>query len=265
MSKMTLLEMTQSILATTDGDEVNDINDTTESIQIVTILRDVFYEMLSRRNWPHLKKFITLENVGDVNRPTHIRLPDEVQEIMTDSVQYDKRQPGDTRSAYENIKWLDPDAFLRMTNSRDTSADNTLEVTDFDGAKIIVITDTAPHYYTSFDDDYIVTDSYDAGIDDTIQNSKFQVRGYVLPGWGITNDFTPDLPAEVFPTYLAEAKSECSIILQQQANPKAEQKAMRGDRRMARKAWKTSKGVMRPNYGRKSYKSRSGNPPFNDN
>lgn len=263
--RQTLLEIVQSCLARTDGDEINDINDTTESIQAVTLIKDTFSEFISRKKWPHTKKFLTLENSGDTSKPTHIRVPDNVYEVIQDSIRYDKRKATDTRSKYAKVRWLEPDDFLRITNGRDTSASNTLEVTDYDGAKLVVFTDRAPEFYTTFDDEYIVCDSYDSGVDSTVNNSKFQLRGYVVPAWESDNDFYPDLPIDAYPTFVAECMSVCSTIFRQEVDGKAEQAAQRGNRRLSRKAWKTRQGIQRPNFGRNSYKSRLGNPPFNDN
>jgi hypothetical protein len=261
--KMTLLEMVQDILNDTDSDEVNSVNDTTESIQVAQVIKTTFYEMISRRNWPHLRKFFTVENSTDTDRPTHVLIPEAVQEVLQDTLHYDKQKVGDTKTRYETVKWLAPDDFLRMTNTRDSSATRVTEVTDFDGAKFLILNDVAPEYYTSFDDDYIVFDAYDSVVESTIQSSKTQVMGFLIPSWTLDDAFKPDFPAEAFPTFLAEAKSTASLIIKQQADVKAEVKAQRGDRRLSRKAWRTHEGVLRPNYGRRSSKGMHRNPPFN--
>ena len=57
----TLLQIVQSILDEMDADNVNSIGDTIESIQVASIVRDCYEELLSNRNWPHMKQLIQLE------------------------------------------------------------------------------------------------------------------------------------------------------------------------------------------------------------
>jgi hypothetical protein len=112
----------------------------------------------------------------------------------------------------------------------------------------------SPSFWTSFDDDYIVCDSYDAQVDDTLQSSKTQVLAYMEPLWVHNDTAVPDLPSEAFPALLEEAKSTAFLVLKQMANQKAEAKAQRQQRWLSRKAWRTHGGVRYENYGRRSSK-----------
>jgi hypothetical protein len=47
MAKMTLLEMTQSILSAMDSDPVDSIDETVESIQVADIVKESFTNLLS--------------------------------------------------------------------------------------------------------------------------------------------------------------------------------------------------------------------------
>mgnify|MGYP000149502562 CR=1 FL=1 len=56
-----------------------------------------------------------------------------------------------------------------------------------------------PSFYTSFDDEHIVMDSYKSSVETTLQNSKTQAYGVVYPTFTISDTFTPDLDDTLFP------------------------------------------------------------------
>lgn len=247
--KMTLLELVQDILSDLDSDEVNSISDTQESEQIAQIVKSTFYAQMNTRNWPHTRKLIRLESSGSDALPTHTKLADPVKELI--SVSYNCVKLGETKRQYRNIKYVNPDDFLRVTNRRNSDESNIDIIVDPTGVELLIRNDLAPTYLTSFDDETIVFDSYDSSVDDTIQNSKVQAMGYVIPGWSTEDDFIPDLPDEAFTALLEEAKSRAALKLKQTADQKAEQEAGRQNRWLSRKAWRVAGGVKYPDYGRK--------------
>lgn len=247
--KKTLLEMVQDILNDMDGDEVNSIDDTVESSQVAQIVRTTYESMISRRNWPHLARGVNLVASGDSDKPTHMKLDQEIQELL--SVNYDTRKNGKTRKDYKEIKWKEPDEFLRMTNRENNDLPEVEVVQDYSGIELLVRNDKAPEFYTSFDDEYLVFNSYDSEVDSTLQSTKVQARAYVLPSWSHQDDFIPDLPSEAFPGLYEEAKSRASLKLGQMADQKAEQESVKQQRWMSRKAWRAAGGIKYPNYGRK--------------
>ena len=149
---------------------------------------------------------------------------------------------------------MHPDEFLRYISVRNQNNDNVSVITDFGGSKLLIINDQAPKYWTTFDDQYIVTDSYDKNVDDVLKKSKTQCLGYVNPTWTHDDEFIPDLPAEAFPALINEALSVASLRLKQVTDQKAEQDAQRQQRWLARKAWKLEGGIRYDNYGRKGRK-----------
>lgn len=246
--KMSLLDMTQDILNDMDADEVDSIDDTVESQQVANIIKTVFNDMISNRDWPHLKRLRNLDASGLTSKPTHMRLPDGSKKVV--DVRYDKAKLGETTKRYEPVTYLYPDEFLDYTNKRRTDADNVQEVIE-NGARIMILTDKAPSYYTSFDDEYLVFDSFNSEVEDTLMDSKTQVTMYVEPGWTHSDSFVPNLPEEAFSALLAEAKSTAFYVLKQMTNEKAEQVSRRQNTWLSRKAWKAKGGVRYPDYGRK--------------
>lgn len=246
--KMTLLEMVRDILNDMDSDDVNSITDTVEAMQVAQIIKSCYFEMMANRNWPHMKKLIQVEASGTLERPTHLKLPTNVKEL--EFFKYDKNDSSDpTKVEYREVHYRHPDQFLRITSTINSSP-NTRQIIDFGGTPVIIKTNQPPSYWTSFDDTHIVCDSYESSVDDTLKKSKTQCLVYLNPEWVHMDHAIPEMPAEAFPALLAEAKSTAFISLKQMANEKAEQKAIRQQRWLSRKAWRAKGGVRYDNYGR---------------
>jgi len=252
--KMKLIEMVQDIHNDLDLDLVNSIDDTIESQQVAQIIKTTYFAMMSNRNWPHLRESISLVPFSNASLPTHMSVPEGMKEL--DFVNYNAQKKDETRLRYKAIKWLEPDSFLRKQNALNTDADNTLVVTDPTGVQLMVKTDKAPEFFTSFDDTTLVFDSYNSAVDDSLQESKCQCMAYMMPSWSQTDDFIPDLPSEAFISLLEEAKSKASLKLKQSADNKAEQEAVRQRNWLSRKARRIAGGIHYPNYGRNSHKYR---------
>lgn len=253
MAKMTLLEMTQDIMSDMNDDEINTISDTLESLQVAQIVKSVYFEMMANKNWPHLRTLDELEASGDNTKPTHMKVPVLVKEL--EWVEYNCRTEADpTRNRYERMKWLSIDDFLRKTNGYDNTAANATEITDFSGIKFNVRTDKHPQYWTTFDDDYVVMDSYNSALDTTLQQTHTRCSMFVEPGWSMADEYVPDLPAEAFPALLAEAKSTAFARVKQMPDQKAEQQAVRQKNWLSRKAWRTAGGITLPSYARRTRK-----------
>lgn len=246
--KRTLLDMVQEILSDIDSDEVESIDDTVEAEQIVSILKSTYYAMMNNRDWPHLRRSIQITSLGDTAKPTHMKIQDGVKELCF--LKYNKQKLGATKKDYGDITFLQPDHFLHKTNQEDSSSANVLTVTDTGGIELLVRTNRAPSYATSFDDEYVVFDSYDSAVDSTMQESKIQAVAYVIPAWSSADDFIPDLPENAFPALVEEAKSKAALRLAQKPDEKAEQEAGRQNRWLARRARRINGGIQYPNYGR---------------
>lgn len=250
--KLSLLDMTIDILNDIDSDPVNSIDDTMESQQVAQIIKSSYFAMISNRNWPHTKKPIQFDSSLDPSLPTHTQLPENVKELIF--INYNKSKDGETRKRFVPIKWKNPDEFLHILNGRNNDADNIDVIVDPSGVELLIQTDKHPDYYTSFDDDTIVFDSYDKEVDTTIQNTKMQAHGYVIPSWSMQDSFIPDLPVDAFTALLEEAKSRASLKLRQVSDQKAEQETQRQQRWLSRKDWRVHGGIQYPNYGRSSRK-----------
>lgn len=250
--KMTLLDLTQDILNDMDSDEVNSIDDTVEAEQIAQIVKSTYYAMINNRNWPHTRQTVQVAPSGDTAMPTHMNVQEDIKELCF--INYNKIKFGETRKLYQPVKYLSPDDFLRVINLRNNDNPNIDVITDVTGVELLVKNDTSPTYFTSFDDEALVFDSYDSAVDSALQKSKVQAQAYVIPTWDPVDDFIPDLPAEAFTALLEESKSRAMLKLKQVQDVKAEQESARQQRWLSRKARRVGGGLRYPSYGRRGSK-----------
>lgn len=247
MAKSTLLQIVQDIANDIDTDEVNSINDTTESQQIAQIVQSTYQAIMSNRNWPHTARLVRMSSSTDNTKPNIMTFDENIKELI--SVYYNKAKVNDTRLRYDQIKYIDPDDMLRLFYGRNSDSD-TVDIIN-DGTQVYIIQNNkAPDYFTSFDDNTLVFDSYDKAVDDILQSSKTQVRAYVTPIFQIDDDYIPDLPEEAFTLLIEEAKSKAAYKIAQKPDEKAEQESRRQNQWLSRKDWRVHGGIKYHRFGR---------------
>ena len=143
-------------------------------------------------------------------------------------VWYDITESTDTDTYYKKIIYLDPVKFIDYTNTRKSSDADVISVSIDSGPTLLINDDLEPTYWTTFDNEYVVFDSYDADEDTTLQQSKTQVLYHKTPTWTESDSFTPDLDEKLFPTYLAEVKRRCFLYFRQTPSAVDERSARRG-------------------------------------
>lgn len=253
MAKMTLLEMVQDILSDMSSDEVNTINGTVEALQIAQIIKSTYDTMIDGRNWPNLFLLFRLNGSSDVTIPTHMTLPETVTGV--EWVKYNIKTNPTDKDAFTRITYKTPKEFMDIVEARDSTATNVQVVTDpTSNISLNIINDKAPQYYTSFDQDTLIFDSFDSGIDTTLNSSKTSAYGRKVMSFTISDSFIPDLPPQMYTALLSKAKAICFTRLLQTTDPHAEQDAITQRRRMSQEAWKIDGGVKYSGYGRTSKK-----------
>lgn len=218
--KMTLLEMVQEIGSKLNSDEVNSIGDTVESTQIAHEIRATYYDLLSLVEWPFQYNLISLYSSGDINKPTHMLVPEAVDNFKF--IRY--RNTALDQPIYEEVEYLKPEDFIDRT-SRYVDA---IDVQDYSNAWLRVGNNAGPRFYTMFDDEHVVFDSYNAALDDTLQESKVIAMAQTIPTFEFADDAYPDLPVKYYPMLLAEASAACHFYQKQMASPVDERRARRG-------------------------------------
>ncbi len=247
MAKMTLLEMTQNILSAMDSDEVNDIADTAESEQVAEVIKETYFLMVDDLQLPSKHTIVNLESAVPAF-PTKMRIPDGVSHIS--SIKYNAWTTGHTDATYRDVIYETPIDFLNRMLVRAESATNIDKYTD-NGIVFLLRNDTAPTYWTSFNDKDIIFDSYDSDVETNLQASKTTVLAESGHSWVHSNSAIPDLPENLFSLLLSEAKSTCFFNFKQSVNQKAEQINRRRRVATRKDKWATNGGIKRPNYGRK--------------
>ncbi len=114
-------------------------------------------------------------------------------------------------SAESSIKT--PEDFLQLLSNRKSTHPNVKTVVDASGVELLIIDDKAPEFYTSFDDEWLVFDSYNKHVDDTLQKSKTQAIAYIFPNWVHSDSAIPDLPDEAFPLSDCRKQGHCVLCV----------------------------------------------------
>jgi hypothetical protein len=250
--KQPLIEIVQTIMNDIDGDFVNSIADTEESLQVASIVRTTFYELFNRKQWAHSKTINKLQGLSNSEYPTYLKLPENLYHL--DELTYDKSRLNDTRLLLQTVKWREPEHFLRLTNEFNVQNDNVEVKQTLNGVTLKIMNDRPPRYYTTFDDQHLVLDSYDSEVDSVLQSDKTQAIYYEIPDFLMEDTFIPKLPLEAFPYLIAEATSAASLKVRQMEDAKAEQQAKRQSVRASQRSRRAASGTRYPDYGRRSGK-----------
>lgn len=243
----TLLDIVNHILNSTDSELVGSITDTVESEQVVEIVKGTFFNIVSNKNWEAHRTAFKLDSFGDDTKPTHMTLPTSIREVL--AINYNKRTLTATSDQYSECRYVTPEEFLRLTNAKAGSSTSE-QVIDPSGVVLYVTNNAAPKFYTSFNDSYVVFDSYDSEVDTTLQSAKTQCIGFTHPQFSVADDYVPDLPEDAMMYLIEDSKSTASITLRQMADEKAEQRSNKQRRWLSRNSWRVAGGFQMPDYGR---------------
>ncbi len=221
MAKPNLLEIVQDILTEISGDQVNSISDTQEATDVATIVKIVWNEMIDELELPSNKQLLALEGLADLAKPNYMRIPQGA--ALIEWIKYDTRVSLTANKEYTDIRFLVPHDFIEFCNSRpDTDTTNYQVVYDSTNLPLVIGKLDAPSYWTTFDDEYIVFDSYDSDVDTTLQSSKSMTSAFMRPVFTLEDTFTPDLPENMFSALRIHALNRCMADLRQSVNPKTE-------------------------------------------
>jgi hypothetical protein len=249
MAKKNVLQIVQAVLDSIDGDPVNSITDTEEAYQVARLCQGVFEELVARRKLPLHKTLDQLESVGDSNKPNYLKLPAATNEVLW--LKYDKKVNVGDRDLYQVVEYLHPDQFIYEVNKNTSTTTNVTTVADDSGVALLIRNDIAPRYYTSFDDEFLVFDSYDSDIDTTLVAAKTQLYARNEPVFTLDDLHIPAIPTDYFPLLIAECTSTCALRINQEADQKAEQVSLRQQRHQSRNSFRVKGGIRYANLGRR--------------
>jgi len=255
--RLTLLQYVQSILSSLSSDEVNSISDTVESLQVAEIVRSTYFNIITRAGLIEHKQLVQLEPSINPDMPTMMFIPDGIGKLewvkyfdnntlpnisgnpdFQHDLNVDITSTSSTGSipppGYKYVIMLPVTHFLDMTSSFNPENSNVESFTFTDNSNNYPGTytfyyknDKTPQYCTVLSNYYVIFDGYDAAVDDTLQASKTQAYGTIIPYWKMEDSFIPNMDEEQVPLLLNEAKSLAFYELKQTLHQKAEQESKR--------------------------------------
>lgn len=252
--KYTLLEVNQAVLASMDSDEIDSIDDTTESRQVTLLIRNVYMDIVDRADLPEDFTLFRLAETTS-STPTVMTVPTDISKILW--IKYNTETEDDTDMSYTDMVYVPKYEFLsnmfRLRESSDTVGTFTKTI-DSDTINFLYRTDTAPTCYTTYDDNTLVFDSLDTEVDTHLTADKTTCYGKKVVIFTSTDTFEfPKLDEPQHQLLLNESKALAWAELRQTQHMKAERQAGRGWTKLQK-----SKDVINPNrfdrlpnYGRK--------------
>lgn len=215
---ITVLDVANKCLNDMNSFQVNSISDTEEALQVASIIEDKYYSMLETMDWPVDSDYLPLVTSAIDAGPTTLSIPTSVDKV--DNLRYNGA----------SLKHVDSEVFLSTALSP-TNADNpNMELVQF-GPNIqgYVLNNKDPEFFTTFNDELIVCDSYNKDVEDKLVASKSLAE--VFKHQVITIDDSTPIPItkKMQPYFLAEVKAACFKKVKQQVSDEDER-----DRRIQR-------------------------------
>lgn len=229
--RQSLLDLTQNVLSGLSSDEVNSIGDTVESMQVATIIKNKFYDIVARDALPEHEQIYQLEASTDVTSPVLMFMPNTASKISW--IKYLNEDPA-AQPQYQYVTALPIQQFIdhvSQFNPDDTDVES-FTFTDAQNGLSNAFTfyyknNQTPQFCTVINNYYVIFDCFDASLDSTLQKSKTMVYGLVSPIFLMEDDFIPNLQDNQFPLLLNEAKALAYFELKQTPHIKAEQEIKR--------------------------------------
>ena len=226
--KQTLLELTQAILLSMQGDEVTSIADTEESRAVAQIVKENYFYITGKADLPEHKELFSLV---ESSAATPVVMTGPTAMTTVEWIKYNHILSTETDNNFQLVSYMNKDDFFSMqeTLDSDSSFVDTFNLTTFNGTTPMKYQlDKQPQFYTTWNDSTILFDSYDATEDSFLRATKTLAYGLIDPTWSHVDSFTPDLDNRQFTLLLNEAKAQCFSELKQVQNINAERKLKHG-------------------------------------
>src|SRR5574343_96370 len=253
MIRYSNLQLVQKVLSSMDGDEINSVSDTTESLQVLACAETIYNDLITQADLPEQYAVFNLDASGSPSLPVVMYRPDGYETI--DWIKYKHTVDGQT--TWTLLKPILFDEFLDRQdglNPSDTGVDTLTLTTNSMTMEVRYYNDRDPDWYTTFDDNTILFSSHNLALDTTLQTSKTLCYGQRSELFIPIDGFTPSFDSNMHQIWLHETKALASAEMRQVPNAKAERSARKGWIKLQdlKEAVNTGSYYNRlPNYGRK--------------
>lgn len=252
MAKLTMLQFVQLIGEAIESDEIDELDETIEATQIMNILQQTYSEVLDRRDWEFLRDRVVQMDVmpaSDV-KINHLLIPPSVTALQC--IRYLS-----TQGKFTDLTYLEPCAFIAQLHARNPTDTNITTVPNDDGVPMYILNDKAPTYYTSFDEESIAFDAFEAsrGIGNQIADTVIVGNIKPLPNWTAPTATLP-IPERMNSLILNEAIATANYRLRQTSDPRSERLARRQNIKMRELEPRTQRDQDEVHYGRRTRSGR---------
>lgn len=256
MAKRNILQLVQQLGEGIGSDEIDSLDETIEASEIATILAQTVTEVISRKRWEFIKDRVRQldERLGGSTQLNTLVIPSDVTRI--NCLRY-RDTNNDTITSFIDLTYMQPCEFMEFVQSRNSADANITAIANADGVLINVLTDNAPTRWTSFDEETITFDAYDATVGTGNLITDSVIIADIVPVIDYTDaTATLKVPERMETLIFNEALSTCNYRLRQTADPRADRLARRQHISLRENEHITNKDTQESNYGRRSRSGR---------
>ncbi len=256
MAKKTILQLVQQLGEGIGSDEIDTLDETIEASEIATILEQTVTEIISRKPWKFIQDRVRQLDArsGGSTQLNTLVIPTDVTRIKC--LRY-RDTNNTTVTTFLDLTYMEPCDFIAFVQARNSADANITAIANSDGVLINVLTDNTPTRWTSFDEENITFDAYDATLGTGNLISDSVIIADIVPVIDYTDPTaTLKMPERMETLVFNEALVVCNYRLRQTADPRAAQVARRQHISLRENEHITNKNTQERTYGRNSRSGR---------